>query len=117
MRKTKNDDNNVDRIDQLGSVVRKIRLEHGLTQSQVAEALHVTPGYISNVENGRTAMSLRVLVYYAELTQTTLDSLVGLTHKEYQVTAMDNDIMDIVSGIKPEEKKKLLQVMTIWFKK
>jgi len=35
MRKTKNDDNNVDRIDQLGAVVRKIRLEHGLTQSQV----------------------------------------------------------------------------------
>ena len=28
-----------------------------LTQAEVAKALNVTPGYISNVENNRTAMS------------------------------------------------------------
>ena len=48
----------------------------GLTQNQVAEALGVTPGYISNVENNRTAMSLRILTYYAKLCGCSLDSLV-----------------------------------------
>lgn len=103
-----------DRIDQLGQVVKKIRLSLGLTQSEVAEALHVTPGYISNVENNRTAMSLRVLVYYAELTNTTLDTLVGLTQTDYQATALDNDIMRAISSLDRRDKEKLLQTIRIW---
>ena len=46
----------------LGSRVKKLRQEMNLTQAEVADALHVTPGYISNVENNRTAMSLRILI-------------------------------------------------------
>ena len=50
-----------------GTHIKHIRQKMGLTQNQVAEALGVTPGYISNVENNRTAMSLRILTYYAKL--------------------------------------------------
>ena len=63
--------------EKLGARVKELRLQMGLTQNQVAKALHVTPGYISNVENNRTAMSLRMLTYYARLSGITLDSLVG----------------------------------------
>ena len=42
-----------------GQQIKKLRIDLGMTQNQVAEALNVTPGYICNVENGRTAMSLR----------------------------------------------------------
>lgn len=34
-----------------GTHIKHIRQKMGLTQNQVAEALGVTPGYISNVEN------------------------------------------------------------------
>ena len=37
----------------LGAKVKKLRISQGLTQEDVAKALDVTPGYISNVENGR----------------------------------------------------------------
>ena len=37
-----------------GTHIKHIRQKMGLTQNQVAEALGVTPGYISNVENNRT---------------------------------------------------------------
>ena len=50
-----------------GALVKSLRQKMGLTQNQVAESLGVTPGYISNVENNRTAMSLRILTYYAKL--------------------------------------------------
>lgn len=43
----------------LGAKVKKLRIAHGLTQEDVAKALDVTPGYISNVENGRNLMTLR----------------------------------------------------------
>ena len=47
----------------LGAKVKKLRIAHGLTQEDVAKALEVTPGYISNVENGRNLMTLRMLSY------------------------------------------------------
>ena len=43
-----------------GTHIKHIRQKMGLTQNQVAEALGVTPGYISNVENNRTAMLMKM---------------------------------------------------------
>ena len=71
-----------------GSLVKKLRIQAGLTQNQVAVSLGVTPGYISNVENNRTAMSLRILTYYARLVGRSLDSLVGELEPEYADTAL-----------------------------
>lgn len=103
-----------DHIDELGTVVKKIRLSLGMTQGDVAKALNVTPGYISNVENNRTAMSLRVLVYYALLTNTTLDTLVGLTQSDYQPTALDNDLLRAIAPLDRRQKEKLLETLRIW---
>jgi len=63
--------------DNYGEQIKSYRIKLGLTQNQVAAEMDVTPGYISNVENGRTAMSLRFLIYYAKLMGVTLDELVG----------------------------------------
>ena len=89
----------------LGSRVKKLRQEMNLTQAEVADALHVTPGYISNVENNRTAMSLRILIYYAKLMNTTLDSLVG---------SLDNEVMHLVAQMNDLEKQKLINTLRIW---
>ena len=35
----------------LGSRMKELRIKMKLTQAEVAKALNVTPGYISNVEN------------------------------------------------------------------
>lgn len=86
----------------------------GLTQNQVAEALDVTPGYISNVENNRTAMSLRVLIYYAKLTGISLDSLVGRLEPEYQVDALDKELMSRISKFSSDQKIALLKTLELW---
>ena len=100
----------------LGSRIRSLRLQNGLTQSRVAEALHVTPGYISNVENNRTAMSLRVLFYYARLTGRTLDSLIGDVEPGYAETALDHEMMQEFSGLPRDKKLELLQTVRLWKK-
>ena len=97
-----------------GTHIKHIRQKMGLTQNQVAEALGVTPGYISNVENGRTAMSLRMLVFFAKLTHTTLDSLVGCMDESYTQTALDNEIMELVSQFSDDEKRKLIDTIKLW---
>ena len=101
-------------FENLGKRVKELRIANDLTQNQVAEALHVTPGYISNVENERTAMSLRVLSYYAKLTGITLDSLVGMVEPEYEATALDHEILATLSELTSDQKRKLLETIRIW---
>lgn len=99
---------------ELAKRVRQIRIDNHLTQEQVAKALNATPGYICNVESGRTAMSLRMLVYFAKLTGESLDSLVGSIEKDYQATAIDHEILEYLSKYTTDEKEKLLKILKIW---
>ena len=96
-----------------GTHIKHIRQKMGLTQNQVAEALGVTPGYISNVENNRTAMSLRILTYYAKLCGCSLDSLVGTLDPEYSETALDRKLNAIMQ-LDVDTKEKLLKTIEIW---
>ena len=100
-----------------GSLVKNLRQKTGLTQSQVADSLGVTPGYISNVENNRTAMSLRMLTYYARLVGCSLDSLVGELEPEYTETALDRELYQAILKLDTEAKEKLLKTIEIWTKK
>ena len=47
----------------------------GYTQEQIADALDVTVAFISNIENDRVKMNLRVLSYYAKLLNVSIDYL------------------------------------------
>jgi len=100
--------------DNYGEQIKSYRIKLGLTQNQVAAEMDVTPGYISNVENGRTAMSLRFLIYYAKLMGVTLDELVGNLESEYTSNALDNALMAEISKMDDAEKEKLLKTIKIW---
>lgn len=97
-----------------GTLVKNLRIKNGLTQNQVAESLGVTPGYISNVENNRTAMSLRMLTYYARLVGCSLDSLVGELEPEYAETALDRSLYKAIIKLDTDQKEKLLKTIEIW---
>ena len=106
--------NNSEEFDNLGAQIKELRIQMKLTQAEVAEALNVTPGYISNVENNRTAMSLRILMYYAKLMNISLDSLIGRVEPEYRQTALDNELMELVSKLSEQDKTKLIKTLKIW---
>ena len=99
-----------------GTLVKNLRIQNDLTQNQVAEALGVTPGYISNVENNRTAMSLRILTYYARLVGCSLYSLVGELEPEYAETALDRELYQAILSLDIETKEKLLKTIELWKK-
>ena len=98
----------------LGTRMKELRIKMKLTQAEVARALNVTPGYISNVENNRTAMSLRILIYYARLLNISLDSLIGRIDSEYRETALDREISEQVHMLEIPQKQKLLKTMKVW---
>lgn len=100
--------------DNLGKKVKELRIANGLTQEQVARELHVTPGYISNVENNRTAMTLRMLVFYAKLTGVSLDSFIGSIEPDYRPAALDNELQQLIAPLSEDKKQKLIQTLKIW---
>lgn len=104
---------NID-YENLGSNIKELRIQMNLTQAEVAAKLNVTPGYISNVENNRTAMSLRILIYYAKLLNISLDSLVGKIDSEYRKTALNNELFEIIMKMDDTQKQKLLNTLKIW---
>ena len=99
-----------------GALVKNLRIKTGLTQNQVADSLGVTPGYIINVVNYRTAMSLRILTYYARLVGCSLDSLVGELEPEYSETALDRKLYQAIIKLDAETKEKLLKTIELWTK-
>ncbi len=105
-----------DQFDNLGSQIKELRIQMKLTQAEVAKALEVTPGYISNVENNRTAMSLRVLIYYARLMNISLDSLIGRVAPSYRETALDNELHQLAAKMTDDQKAKLIKTIKLWFK-
>lgn len=106
--------NENDGFEKLGPKIKELRINMKLTQAEVAKALNVTPGYISNVENNRTAMSLRILIYYAKLMNITLDSLVDRIEPEYRKNALDNELLQLISNMTNKEKQKLIDTIKIW---
>ena len=97
-----------------GALVKNLRIKNGLTQNQVADALGVTPGYISNVENNRTAMSLRMLTYSARLVGCSLDSLIGELDPEYSETALDRKLFQTITKLDVKTKENLLKTIELW---
>lgn len=100
--------------DNLGSKIKELRIKMNLTQSEVAAALNVTPGYISNVENNRSAMSLRILTYFAKLTGLSLDALVGLIDSDYQPNALEHEFTELAQKLDTEQQQKLIKTLKLW---
>ncbi len=103
-------------FENFGTTIKELRIQMNLTQAEVASALDVTPDYISNVENNQTAMSLRILIFYAKLLNISLDSLIGKIDSDYTETALDRQIMESVREMSIDEKEKLLKTLKIWKK-
>lgn len=108
---------NNEQFENLATQVKELRIQMNLTQAEVAKALNVTPGYISNVENNRTAMSLKILIYYARLMNVSLDALIGGIDPDYHTTALDNEMMKLFSSLSDEHKTKLIKTLRLWLKK
>lgn len=61
----------------IGTRIRNYRVEKGLSQAELARALHITPSALSQIENNHSLPSLTLFVEIARCFGTSLDSLVA----------------------------------------
>jgi transcriptional regulator with XRE-family HTH domain len=64
---------------QIGRRIRITRMNRGLTQEQLAEATELSASYVSYLECGSKQASLPALIRIADVLETTVDQLLGLS--------------------------------------
>lgn len=61
----------------IGTIIKKLRKDRGLSQNDVAEKLYMTPQNISRVESGEGEPTVEMLLQLVDLFQVSVDTLVG----------------------------------------
>ncbi|MCH1942380.1 helix-turn-helix domain-containing protein [Holdemania massiliensis] len=95
----------------LGKRIREQRTKLGLTQENVATYANLANNTVSNIENGKTKVSLPTLVEIANCLQTSVDYLLyeSLDYAEH-VTVQE--IERILSECNSEEKQIISETIT-----
>lgn len=69
-------------MNELAYRLKKLRLDCGLTQSELARKLNITTASISKYELGTVIPDVEKLIMYGKIFQTSVDYLVGLSKSE-----------------------------------
>ena len=64
---------------EVGQRIKELRLENGMTQTQLAEKIGVATNTISQYEKGLSKTSIDVIANLADVFETSTDYLLGLT--------------------------------------
>lgn len=112
--------NEVD-FSKVGLKMKQLRSKRGITQEQVAKDLNCTVPFVSNVENNRAKLNLRVLLYYSKLCNVSVDTILDagrdlppLDEKERQ---LNDEVLNVFRGFSVAEKEKIIKMLRIWQEK
>ena len=94
----------------VGKRMKTLRKQAVYTQEQIADALDVTVAFISNIENDRVKMNLRVLSYYAKLLNVSIDYLL---RPESDENGEKDDVLN-KEILRLLEKKNLLKFFAFY---
>ncbi len=102
-------------FDRIGTELKRLRRANSYTQEQIANELGCTIAFISNVENNRTKINLRVLTHYARLFHVTVDSILnaGQDHAAYHniLTPLDEEALHMLHQFSPAEQEKIIKIL------
>ncbi len=90
-----------------GETLKKLRLDAGLTQAQLAQKLNVTKSVVSYYELKERTPSPEVLIKISELFHVTTDYLLGINHsKMIDVSDLsDEDVRFLLITIETLKKR------------
>ena len=84
--------------EQIPKRIRKMRLERNMTQKDLADAIGVTKGYISRIENSDTAPPVGKLLALAQAMHVEVDSFFGAENPEVSLTVTPRNNRPVVAS-------------------
>lgn len=95
----------------LGTNVKRLRKEQGLTQEKLAELSEISIAYLSKIENNRVNnVSLAITYSLAEALGVTAGYLVGQSDLDKM---LDEEILKRLVDCSSKDKKKILKIIDI----
>ena len=91
----------------IGRRIQAARKARNMTQEVLCNMTDLSPTHISQIENGRTKLSLPALVLIANALETTVDSLLFDNIKTLY-TSYDQDFHNLVADCTPDERETIL---------
>lgn len=97
----------------IGKRIKEARKKHGITQEKMAEILHVSIGYISQLERGITKINLDTLSKISNATNTDIAYLVTGTVIE-SPNYIDDEISNCITKLNTREKETLFTILNTY---
>lgn len=103
-------------MSKFGEILAELRRDKGLTQRDLAELLHVTPGTISNYEKNVHLPDVEKLIDLANYFHVTTDYLLGLCESSlspdvfHELVAEKKTVGELIQELRqlPEDRKEAL---------
>lgn len=92
----------------IGSFLRTLRKENGLTQEQIAEKMGVSARSVSRWENGNTMPDISILIELSDYYDVDLREILNGERKDDNMNAELKETLEMVANYTNEEKEKLL---------
>lgn len=100
----------------VGLKMKELRNELGISQQTIATDIGATVAFISNIENNKVKMNLRMIIYYANMCNVPIDVLIdaGREKPHYsEEDAINKQILQTLQDFSVDEKHKILQMLQI----
>ncbi len=89
----------------IGERLRQIRLTRKMSQSELAEATDLSASFVSNIEQGKQAMSIKALIAIAQVLDVSTDWLLMGKGRPY---ISESDIFADLENCSPQEKTVIM---------
>lgn len=90
----------------IGLRIRKIRMDKGITQEELAFRINTSAAYISNIERGVKRPSLQKLSDIADVLHVTVNDLIY--DKTHITDLTDDELLRTLSLWEPEKREQLI---------
>lgn len=106
--------------------MKEIRKERNVTQKQIADESDCTVAFVSNVENNRTKLNLRLLSNYSKICNVPMEAFFntdpidtlfppdGSSPLENEAAALDQKMLSTFHRYNMEERRKILAILELW---
>lgn len=96
----------------IGQRIREVRTEKHLTQEALANAVNVNVSHISNIETGKTKISLTLLVAICNTMNVTIDYLLENEYVQTQ-NIIEHELLKTISDMEKEKQEQLLRIAKV----
>lgn len=102
----------------IGLKMKEARVNNHIRQEQIAKDLGCTIAFVSNVENNRAKLNLRMLAYYSKICNVSMDVFMKAGYGKSSAEATNDDkqaeLLYLFSQLSKKEQDGLLRALKAW---